>query len=138
MNHVMKDDIKPPRTPEAWLEEIAKAYLDALETIKFSELTGNKIEEREFFHLAPSLCLKFRGIKTTEDNQKMATEAALSSFVATKDSVDNLFEIPQIAFAFCYLASHFGLDLVDKNTLSKVMGYIELQLDYLIKITTFD
>ncbi len=134
----MKDSIKTPKTPEAWLEEIAKAYLDALETIQFSELTGNKIEEREFFHLAPSLCLKFRGIKTTEDNLKMATEAALSSFVATKDSVDNLFEIPQIAFAFCYLASHFGLDLVDQNTLSKVMGYIEFQLDYLIKITTFD
>ena len=134
----MKDDIKTPRTPEAWLEEIAKVYLDALETIQFTELTGNKIEERAFFHLAPSLCLKSRGIKTTEDNLKMATESALSSFVATKDSVDNLFEIPQIAFAFCYLASHFGLDLVDKNTLSKVMGYIELQLDYLIKITTFD
>jgi hypothetical protein len=68
----------------------------------------------------------------------MATDAALSSFVATKDSVDNLFEIPQMAFAFCYLAGHFGLDLVDKNTLSEAMGYIESKLDYLIKITTLD
>jgi hypothetical protein len=134
----MKENIKTPKTPEAWLEEIAKAYLDALETMQFGELKGNKTEKIEFFHLAPSLCLKFRGIKTTEDNLKMATESALSSFVATKDSVDNLFEIPQIAFAFCYLASHFGLDLVDKNTLSKVMGYIESKLDYLIKITTLD
>jgi len=134
----MKENIKTPKTPEAWLEEIAKAYLDALETMQFGELTENKIEEREFFHLAPSLCLKFRGIKTTEDNLKMATDAALSSFVATKDSVDNLFGIPQMAFAFCYLASHFGLDLVDKNTLSEAMGYIESKLDYLIKITTLD
>jgi len=134
----MKENIKTPKTPEAWLEEIAKAYLDALETMQFGELTENKIEEREFFHLAPSLCLKFRGIKTTEDNLKMATDAALSSFVATKDSVDNLFEIPQMAFAFCYLACHFGLDLVDKNTLSEAMGYIESKLDYLIKITTLD
>jgi len=65
-------------------------------------------------------------------------DAALSSFVATKDSVDNLFEIPQMAFAFCYLACHFGLNLVDKNTLSEAMGYIESKLDYLIKITTLD
>jgi len=134
----MKENIKTPKTPEAWLEEIAKAYLDAHETMQFGELTENKIEEREFFHLAPSLCLKFRDIKATEDNLKMATDAALSSFVATKDSVDNLFEIPQMAFAFCYLACHFGLDLVDKNTLSEAMGYIESKLDYLIKITTLD
>jgi len=134
----MKENIKTPKTPEAWLEEIAKAYLDALETMQFDALTGNKIEEREFFHLAPSLCLKFRGIKTTEENLKMASDAALSSFVATRDSVDNLFEIPQMAFAFCYLACHFGLDLVNKNTLSEAMGYIESKLDHLIKITTLD
>ena len=134
----MKDIINTPKTPEAWLEEIAKAYLDALETIPFGALTGNKFEEKELFHLAPALCLKFRGIKTTEDNLKIATDAALSSFVATKDSVDNLFEIPQMAFAFCYLACHFGLDLVNKNTLSEAMGYIESKLDHLIKITTLD
>ncbi len=84
------------------------------------------------------MTLKIRGIKTTEDNLKKATDAALSSFVATKESVDNLFEIPPMAFAFCYLASHFGLDLVDNNTLSEAMGYIESKLDYLIKITTLD
>ena len=134
----MKDIIKTPKTPEAWLEEIAKAYLDALETMQFGALTGNKVEEKEFFYLAPSLCLKFRGIKTTEDNLKKATDAALSSFLATKDSVDNLFEISQMAFAFCYLASHFGLDLVDKHTLSEAMGYIESKMDYLVKITTVD
>ncbi len=134
----MKDIIKTPKTPDAWLEEIAKAYLDAIETIPFGVFTGNKFEEKELFHLAPALCLKFRGIKTTEDNLKMATDAALSSFVATEDSVDNLFEIPQMAFAFCYLASHFGLDLVDNDTLSEAMGYIESKLGYLIKITTLD
>lgn len=134
----MKDIIKTPKTPEAWLEEIAKAYLDAIETMRFGALTGDKIEESEFFHLAPALCLKFRGIKTTEDNLKKATDAALSSFVATKDSVGNLFETPQMAFAFCYLASHFGLELVDTNTLSEVMGYIESRSDYLIKKTTLD
>ena len=47
----MKDTIKTPKTPEAWLEEIAKAYLDALETIQFGAFTGNKIEEREFFQI---------------------------------------------------------------------------------------
>ena len=134
----MKDIIKTPKTPEAWLKEIAKAYLDAVETMQFGALTGNMVEEREFFHLAPSLCLKFRGIKTAEDNLKMATDAALSSFVATEDSVDDLFQIPQMAFAFCYLASHFGFDLVDNNTLSEVMGYIESRSDYLVKITTLD
>jgi hypothetical protein len=42
------------RTPEAWLEEIAKAYLDTLETIPFGALTGNKVEEKELLHKYPS------------------------------------------------------------------------------------
>ena len=57
----MKAKNKIPETPESWLEEIARAYLDALETLPFSELAGQKIEPKDLFHLGPAICLKFRG-----------------------------------------------------------------------------
>jgi hypothetical protein len=35
---------KIPDSSEAWLAEIAKAYLDAIETLPFGELVGQEIE----------------------------------------------------------------------------------------------
>jgi hypothetical protein len=49
--------------------------------------------------------LKFRGIKQTTKNLKKETEAVLTSYVATEEIVGELFEIPQMSFAFSYLAS---------------------------------
>jgi cell division FtsZ-interacting protein ZapD len=35
-----------------------------------------------------------------------------------------LLPIPQIAFAFCHLASHFGLDFIDEDSVNSVMEFI--------------
>ena len=131
----MKDKDTIPDSPQAWLKEIARAYLDAYETLLVGKLTGAKISQEDLFQLSPAVCLKFRGIEKSEGNLKKATDAALSSYVATKDSVDDLFDIPQMSFAFCYLASHFGLDLIDESTLSKIMELVESRLDDLIDMT---
>ena len=80
----------------------------------FGELIGEKIEPKDLFHLGPAICLKFRGIKSPKRNLKRATDAALSSCVATKQIVGNLFDAPQMSFAFCYLGSHVGVGLVEK------------------------
>ena len=50
-----------PRTPEGWLLEIRLAIKDAREIEQFSTLTGERITDANLFHLAPLVCLKFRG-----------------------------------------------------------------------------
>ena len=114
-----------PKSEFEWITDIAEAYRDAEEAIPFGVFTGQVIEEKDLFHFAPSVCLKFRGIKRTKRNLKKATDAALSSYVASKDSVGNVLDDPHISFAFCYLASHFALNLVDEKEISDIMEYIE-------------
>jgi len=126
-----------PGTPEEWLKEIAKAYNDAIEAIPFSSVTGHKITEDNLFHLAPSVCLKFRNIERTKKNLKKATYSAISSYVATKD-INEILSIPILSFAFCYLASHLGLDILDEETIVSLMEYIEKEqktLIYLISLS---
>jgi hypothetical protein len=114
-----------PRNPQEWLDEIARAYLDARETMPYGSFVGQVITEKDLYHMAPAVCLKFRGFKQSDKLLKKATDAALSSYVATRDLVGDLLEIPQIAFAFCYLASHYGLDLVGEEVVDSVMEYLE-------------
>jgi hypothetical protein len=115
-----------PQTKSEWIEEIAEAYRDAEEAIPFGQFVGKNIEEKDLFHMAPDICLKFRGIKRTKAKLKKTTEAALSSYVATKDFIGHILDDPHIAFAFCFLASHFSLDLVDEQEVNELMEYIEM------------
>jgi len=38
-----------PSTPPAWLEEIAKAYCDAYETLPFGKFVGREIKPEDLF-----------------------------------------------------------------------------------------
>ena len=114
-----------PKCKSEWIAEIAEAYHDAQEAIPFGPITGQLIEERDLFYFAPAVCLKFRGIKRTKRNLKKATDGALSSYVASKDLVGPILDDPHVSFAFCYLASHFALDLVDEMEINDIMEYIE-------------
>jgi hypothetical protein len=113
----MKKDNKRnmPNTPHGWIAEIAEAYYDAYEAIPFGLLTGQKITEKELFHMSPHICLKFRGIERTKKNVNRATEAMLSSYVATEDQTDGIFLNPYITFSFGYLASHFAMGLLSEK-----------------------
>ena len=124
-----------PRNPEAWLEEIAAAYRDAYEALPFGQLVGQPMSDKDLFHLGPAVCLKFRGIESSEPNLKRATDAALSSYVATEELVGDLFDVPQMSFAFCYVSSHLGLNLVNEKESSGILDYVERNLETLIKIT---
>lgn len=111
-------------TPDEWLEEIARAYCDAAETIPVARWMGQRIRKRELHLIASDVALKFRGIRPTREARKRAMDAALSSYVAT--SAANPDPLPgQLAFAFCYLSSHYGLDLVPVDEVQPVMEYIE-------------
>lgn len=125
MKKINKDYTKLPESISDWLQEIAAAYKDAHDAIPFGVFTGQKITEAELFHLTPAVCLKFRGIKNTKALHKKVTEAMLSSYVATKDTTEGIFNNPHVAFAFCYLASHFGLELLTEDEFTEIMEYIE-------------
>lgn len=125
----MKARIPIPSTLPDWLEEIARGYNDAKEAVPFAELLGGTVEEKDLFQVAPLVCLKFRGLP--KKYRKPATEAALSSYVATESKMQEAFSNPHIAFAFAYLASHYGLDLLGKNEVAEIMDFIiqeEIQL----------
>ena len=131
----MKPSDPLPDSPEAWLDEIAAAYRDGQEAIPFGRLVGQEVKPEDLFHLAPLVCLKFRGIKRTRKLIQRATDAALASYVATKEQVPEVLAVPQLAFAFAYLASHFGLDLLDEQHVEAVMEYVEQNKAELLALT---
>ena len=124
-----------PTSLEAWLDEISTAYRDAYDTLPFGELVGQPMTEANLFHLSPAVCLKFRGIKESKSNLNRATDATLLSYVATREIVDDMLDVPQMTFAFCYVASHLGLDLVDEEEASQILDYIEHNLKHLVEMT---
>lgn len=131
----MKPKNPVPESPEAWLDEIVLAYCDAAEAIPFGPAVNRKMTESDLFHLGPAVCLKFRGLKHSAANLKRATDAALSSYVATSDLGHDILDRPQVAFAFCYIASHFGLGLIDEATASEILDHIAEHADTLTKRT---
>jgi hypothetical protein len=108
-----------------WLAEIRAAYAEAREAIPFGPAAGHRFGEEQLFHLAPAVALKFRGLAARSATLKRATDAALSSYVANQEPHGPVLQDPRLAFAFCYLASHYGLGLVTIATVETVMGFVE-------------
>jgi len=120
-----------PSEPAVWMKEIAAAYRDAEETIPFGPAVGVEITKRDLFHLAPAVCIKFRGLERSKKTIKKVTEAALSSYVATLDTAPDAMSDPQMAFVFCYIASHFGMGLVTDEEATGILEFVEKHLDEL-------
>ena len=73
MGRIMKRD--QPGTPDEWLEEIRLAMADARNTKPFGLLTGQVITDSNLFHLAPLVCMKFRGLDSRNEKlRKKVTE----------------------------------------------------------------
>ena len=123
MKRIQPKDL--PATAQAWIQEIRAAYADARDAIPFGPAAGQPFGEQEIFHLAPAVALKFRNLPLRGPNLKRATEAALSSYVANLESQGSALADPRLAFAFCYLASHHGLGLVEVATVESLMEILE-------------
>ena len=118
--------MKPlPQDRSEWLVEIAEAYKDAKDTLPFMPLVGVHASDAQLFHLAPHVMVKFRGLPRSRSDA--AVEAALCSYVASKEKTGTALDDPYLAFAFCYLASHFGMNLVSQETIEDVMAFLEEQ-----------
>ena len=68
-----------PKTPDQWLKEILLALKDAREAKPFARLTGTKLTDADLFHLAPLVCLKFRGRKLAGAEADRVTKGALAN-----------------------------------------------------------
>ena len=120
-----------PRTPAKWLEDIRLAIADARGAKPFDRLTGVPLTDTNLFHLAPLVCLKFRGRKLRGAEAKQVTETALANYVANSDpdGIDHgLEQRPMLAFVLCYVTAHLALDLLDEQQAEAILIYCEEHL----------
>ena len=127
----MKQD--QPTTPDEWLDEIRLAIADARKTKPFGWLTFQRITDANLFHLAPVVCLKFRGLNYRDKElRRKVTEGALANYVANSDpdGIDyGLEPRPLLAFAVCYVAAHYVLDLIVDREAETVLDYCDQNMD---------
>jgi hypothetical protein len=123
---LMREPMKPlPKSREDWLAEIVAAYLDAREAIPFGEVLGEPFRDADLFHLASTVALKFRGYSRSARRQKSADEAARASYAANVRVNRSVLKDPRLAFALCYLASHYGLWLLTAERAEELMADME-------------
>lgn len=131
MGWIMKR--KQPTTPDQWFDEIRLAIADARESRPFGLLTGHRITDANLFHVSPLVCLKFRGLDFRDEELRMrVTEGALANYVANTDpdGIDHgLEQRPLMAFAVCYIAAHYVLDLIDEEQASAVLAWCDENMD---------
>ena len=121
-----------PRTPAQWLKEIRLAIDDASEAMPFGEMVGVSITDANLFHLAPLVCLKFRGRKQSGPEAERVKEVALANYVVNSDpdGIDHGLESrPMLAFALCYVTAHLALDLLDEQEAEAILTYCEDHLE---------
>jgi len=113
-----------PASSEEWLQEIARAYLDAKEAQPFGEAVGEPVAECDLFHLAPHVFIKFRGLQLSKRRRAEIVELVLASYVVTMDEGagrEHLRDSPILSFAFCFLAAHFVVDILDEEAVQVLM-----------------
>jgi hypothetical protein len=120
-----------PRTPAEWLEEVKLAIDDAKEAKPIGRLIGVTITDATLFHLAPRVCLKFRGRKLRGREADRVTKVALANYVVNSDperADHGLGTKPMLAFAVCYVTAHLALDLIDEAQAEAVLNLCEERL----------
>lgn len=121
-----------PRTPSQWLQEIRLAIADASEAKPVGRVIGQHITDANLFHLAPLVCLKFRGHKIRGPEAQRVTEVALANYVVNSDleGIDHGSEQrPLMAFTLCYVAAHLALDLLNEEQADEILVYCEERLE---------
>lgn len=121
-----------PRTNAQWLKEIRLAIADASETEPLGRAIGTPITDANLFHLAPLVCLKFRGKKLAGPEADRVIKTALANYVVNSDpeGFDHQLKLrPMMAFVLCYVAAHLALDLVTEAQAEAILNYCEEHLD---------
>ena len=116
-----------PITSDMWLDEILRAWNDATHAKPFGLPVGTLLTDKELFQIAPIECLKFRGRDQTGPEADRVRRVALAQYVVNDDQTAPVYHIaagsPKLTFAVCYMAAHRALDLVDEETIGRVLEY---------------
>lgn len=122
-----------PRTPSQWFAEIKLAISDASEALPFGPVISKPISNADLFHLAPLVCMKFRGLDyRNEELRRKVTEGALANYVANSDpdGINHGLESrPLLAFALCYVTAHYVLDLIDEREAESILNHCDENVD---------
>ena len=121
-----------PKTSAAWLKEIKLAMADAGGAKPISRAIGTSLTDSNLYHLAPHVCLKFRGQKPTGKVAQRVVETALANYIANSDPDGNdhgLEQRPMMAFTLCYVAAHLALGLLDEQQAEAILIYCENHLE---------
>jgi len=113
---------------EGWVIEIMDAYRDAKAAIPFAEAAGKTMTEADLFHMAPLVALKFRDLISSDECQKNARDAAISSYIANQEAGHRNLNDPVMAFSFCYILAHYGLGLLDDEQCQDILQFVETNL----------
>jgi hypothetical protein len=95
-------------------------------------LAGERITDANLFHLAPLVCLRFRGGKLIGREADRVTESALANYVVNSDPdrMDHDLETrPLLAFVVCYVTAHLALDVVDEQKDGAILNFCEEHLE---------
>ena len=122
-----------PKTPDEWLAEILLAFEDAAEAKPFAPLTGTVLTDKNMFHLAPAVALKLRGLDLPERKREAIVKTVLANYVVhtnpkSPSYVPGLKRNSKLAFALCYVATHFALDLVSQEDSTAILEHCEAHL----------
>jgi hypothetical protein len=120
-----------PTKPIEWLNEIKLAIADAVGAKPCGPFVGTDIPDANLFHLAPLVCLKFRGRKLKGREAERIIKVALANYLANTDpdGIDHgLEQRPMMAFTVCYVAAHLALDLLDEQQAEAILAYCEEHL----------
>ena len=113
---------------EGWVIEIIDAYQDAKAAIPFAAKAGKMMQESDLFHLAPTVCLKFRDLMGSDEYQTKARDAAIGSYIANQEAGNRNLNDPVMAFSFCYIIAHYGLGLLDEERCQDILLFVETNL----------
>ena len=121
-----------PATDAAWLDEVRLAFADASEALPFLKLLGGKADPASIFTIAPNLCAKFRGLPVSGPEFDRAKDMALASYAANAGTHGPVFAFHEVAFAFCYVASHLGYGLISEGETGRLLDYFVDHADQLL------
>ena len=121
-----------PTTNSAWLDEVRHAFADASRALPFNKLLGHNANPAFFPVIASNLCAKYRGLPASGHEFDQAAEATLASYAASANYHAKSFEVPEVAFAFCYVASHFGYGLISEAETGRILDYLVIHADVLL------
>lgn len=125
-----------PVNTDEWVKEIDDAFGDAREAKPYGRLIGERIIDADLFHMAPLVCLKFRGLRLSKKERDEVIKTSLANYVVNTEpgsladgtpvqGVPELKTNPKLAFALCYVSAHLALGMLEEEAAEQILHHYE-------------